>query len=573
MNKGIRRIWTLAALVWILGGGVKLKAQPLRASETQKIRLEQVQLFRTGAVLRYGVSGKLVAGSQRWVLGGWAKAFDATTLRIKSSTGLRMIDYRWEKLPAPEAWSDSLEAVQKVMAENQRSLGEKQVDMVALQAEEQYIMVLLGRTAVQGKGQSVATSPTLSETGTVQEWLKGSDQFRQRIAQVGRAKLQCQRGLDSLTRRSGDLESKVLYWRNQIQSSENGLVLQLEAISSVEGKNGQVVLEVFCPQAGWNPAYEMDVDVNQSKVALRLGAKSFQHSGQDWEGIPVEFLTYTPSIGLELPVWNPWYLDYYRPVVQSFDRVETIALQSKGRSQPSRAASEASDPATSMTWNELEASGLPIVERRIQGSAFVYKPNTTFRLASGGESWQPLDARTVEVELWRYTSPRQQPRVYLMGILRDSSLMDWLDGPCLISVDGNRVGEQQIRWAHAADSVALSLGIDELIQVQYQPAAIFKNQRSRWDQWVVRHFGYRVDLRNSRPQAVRVRVEDQYPVSLQKDLEVLDLTAEGAQFSVSPDTDIPGLVRWDLNMETQAQRRLEWSFRVKHLRNKPVVGL
>ncbi len=63
MNKGIRRIWTLAALVWILGGGVKLKAQPLRASETQKIRLEQVQLFRTGAVLRYGVSGKLVAGS------------------------------------------------------------------------------------------------------------------------------------------------------------------------------------------------------------------------------------------------------------------------------------------------------------------------------------------------------------------------------------------------------------------------------------------------------------------------------------------------------------------------------
>jgi len=573
MTKTLLRIGTLAGLLGLLGGGTQLKAQPLRAAETKKIRLDQVQLFRSGAVLRYAVSDKLVNGSQRWVLGGWAKVFDAATLRVKSSTGLRMTDYRWEKLPAPDAWSDSLDAAQLAMDHNRRTLEEKQVDMVALQAEEQYMMVLLGRTAVQGKGQSGMTSSTLSETGSAQEWLKGSDHFRQRIAQVGRAKLQCQRGLDSLTRRSGDLESKVIYWRTQIQSSEQGLVLQLEAIPSMDGKTGQVALEVFCPQAGWNPSYEMDVDVNQSKVALRLGAKSFQQSGQDWEGIPVEFLTNTPSMGLELPVLTPWYLDYYRPLVQTFDRIETVATESKRLSQPSRAASDASEPSISMTWNELEASGLPMVERRIQGSAFAYKSTSTFRLVSGGESWQPLDARTVEVELWRYTAPRQQPRVYLMGILRDSSLMDWVDGPCMISVDGNRVGEQQIRWAHAADSVALSLGTDELIQVQYRPAAIFKNQRSRWDQWVVRHYGYSLDLRNSRPQAVRIRVEDQYPVSLQKDLEVLDLTAEGASFPAAPETPVPGLVRWEFNLEPQAQRILEWGFRVKHLRNKPVVGL
>jgi hypothetical protein len=117
------------------------------------------------------------------------------------------------------------------------------------------------------------------------------------------------------------------------------------------------------------------------------------------------------------------------------------------------------------------------------------------------------------------------------------------------------------------------LGTDDLIQVQYRPAAIFKNQRFRLDQWVVRHYGYRVDLRNSRPQSVRIRVEDQYPVSLQNDLEVLDLTAEGARFPAVPETSIPGLVRWELNLEPQSQRSLEWGFRVKHLRNRPVIGL
>ena len=573
MTNALQRLGILVAILGTWSLLIPLRAQPLRAAETKILRLEQVQLFRSGAVLRYSASGKVVNGSQRWVLGGWAKFFDAATLRVKSSSGLRMTDYRWEKLPASEAWMDSLNAAERAMADNRRVLEEKQVDMSALQAEEQYMMVLLGRTAVQGKGPAGTVSLNVAETGSAQEWLKGSEQFRQRMAQVGRAKLQCQRGLDSLTRRSGDLESKVIYWRDKIQASEQGLVLQLEAIPAVDGKTGQVALEVFCPQAGWNPSYEMDVDVNQSKVALRLGAQSYQQSGQDWEGIPVEFLTHTPSMGLELPVLNPWYLDYYRPMVKSFDRIETISSESRNRSQPSRAMSDAAEPATAMTWSELEASGVPIVERKIQGSAFVYKPTSTLRLVSGGESWQPLDARTVEVELLRYAAPRQQPRVYLMGILRDSSLMDWVDGPCLISVDGNRVGEQQIRWAHAADSVALSLGSDELIQVQYRPAAIFKNQRSRWDQWVVRHYGYRVDLRNSRPQTVRIRLEDQYPVSLQKDLEVLDLTAEGAQFPTAPETAIPGLVRWELNLEPQAQRALEWGFRVKHLRNKPVVGL
>lgn len=574
MKLKCRRGATLGILIVALMFCSSLEAQPLRPEETTSIRLEQVQLFRSGAVLRYAVKGQLVAGSQRWVLGGWAKDFDPSSLRVKSSAGLRMTDYRWENLPAPLAWQDSLEAAEKATGLNRRALEDKQVDMSSLQAEEQYIMVLLGRPFPQGKGQSVSPASVNSDAGTSQEWLKGAENFRQRMAQVGRAKVQCQRVLDSLTRCAGELESRVLRWRNQIQTPVQGLVLQLEAQASLSGTTGQVGLEVFCRQAGWNPSYEMDVDVNQSRVALRLGARSFQTSGQDWLGVPVEFLTHTPSVGLELPVWTPWYLDYYRSNVVTMEITGTAdVVRGFNRSQPAQAALGEFNQDKAMSWNELETSGLPLAERRIQGSAYAYQPAQPLNLASGAETWQPLDARTVDVDLWRYTAPRQQPRVYLMGVLRDSSLMDWVDGPCIISVDGNRVGEQQIRWAHAADSVALSLGTDELVQVQYQPAAVFKNKRFRLDQWVFRQYGYAIRLRNSRPGPIRIRIEDQYPVSLQKDLEVVDLTAEGALFPQVSEGSVPGLVRWELNLDSQAQRSLEWGFRVKHHRNKPVVGL
>ncbi|MFM7379828.1 MAG: DUF4140 domain-containing protein [Bacteroidota bacterium] len=166
MTNTFLRLGTLAAILGTWSPMIPLRAQPLRAAETKTLRLEQVQLFRSGAVLRYAASGKVVNGSQRWVLGGWAKVFDAATLRVKSSSGLRMTDYRWEKLPATEAWMDSLNAAERAMADNRRVLEEKQVDMSALQAEEQYMMVLLGRTAVQGKGPAGTVSPNFAETGS-----------------------------------------------------------------------------------------------------------------------------------------------------------------------------------------------------------------------------------------------------------------------------------------------------------------------------------------------------------------------------------------------------------------------
>ncbi|MFM7700100.1 MAG: hypothetical protein ACKO7V_04835, partial [Bacteroidota bacterium] len=87
MTNTFLRLGTLAAILGTWSPMIPLRAQPLRAAETKNLRLEQVQLFRSGAVLRYAASGKVVNGSQRWVLGGWAKVFDAATLRVKSSSG------------------------------------------------------------------------------------------------------------------------------------------------------------------------------------------------------------------------------------------------------------------------------------------------------------------------------------------------------------------------------------------------------------------------------------------------------------------------------------------------------
>jgi hypothetical protein len=127
-------LWVAGVLLFLLLllTSPNLWAQPLRAAETKTIRLEHVQLFRSGAVLRYGVSGKIEGGMQRWVLGGWATALDASTLRIKSSPGLRMTDYRWETLPVPESWNDSLRHAENALGLNRRLLEDQQVEMVSL---------------------------------------------------------------------------------------------------------------------------------------------------------------------------------------------------------------------------------------------------------------------------------------------------------------------------------------------------------------------------------------------------------------------------------------------------------
>jgi hypothetical protein len=58
-------LWVAGVLLFFLLvlTSPNLWAQPLRAAETKTIRLEHVQLFRSGAVLRYGVSGKIEGGN------------------------------------------------------------------------------------------------------------------------------------------------------------------------------------------------------------------------------------------------------------------------------------------------------------------------------------------------------------------------------------------------------------------------------------------------------------------------------------------------------------------------------
>jgi uncharacterized protein (TIGR02231 family) len=549
-------------------GGVQ---DSIKTSEVRGVQLDQVQLFREGVSLRYRLNLTKPAPQQRLVLGGLAASVDPGSLRIRTSPGLGVSEYKWVTLPVALVCPDSLKAIAASVQALRRILEDKQVDLHATQVEERYLMALIGTFPTQVASQE--TAQTQPEAGAVQEWIKASEPFGNRLLLLGRRKLNQQRILDSLGQVLASLEQKQQDWQNRCIPKEQGLMLQVEASAAAQSKDGHLALELFSTQAGWTPEYQMDVQVDRQEMALSMGARMHQETGQDWSGVQVSFMTHTPRPGLEIPSWSPWHLDFYRPGYRSGiqEVMQLESLASTASRSKSRVESEAPEE-SGLDWNSLQGIGGQ-GSRSLTGSAYVYQAPKPVSLASGSQQWLPLDHQTVKVDLMRYAAPRLSPVVYLMGVLRDSTLLDWVDGTCRISVEGNRVGEQNLQWGRAADSLVLSLGTDEAVQVQYRPAGIYKDKRFRLDHWVFRHYGYRVDIRNGRSVPVRLRLEDQFPISLTKEIEVVDLIPGGGRILDAGTPNAGGVIRWDLNLQPGIPTGIEWGFRVKHPRNKPIQGL
>ena len=63
--------------------------------------------------------------------------------------------------------------------------------------------------------------------------------------------------------------------------------------------------------AGWYPSYDIRVDDIKNPVAIVYKANVFQNSGVEWKDVKLSFSNATPWVAGDIPVLNPWFVDFY----------------------------------------------------------------------------------------------------------------------------------------------------------------------------------------------------------------------------------------------------------------------
>lgn len=207
--------------------------------------------------------------------------------------------------------------------------------------------------------------------------------------------------------------------------------------------------------------------------------------------------------------------------------------------------------------NGKKAIPLDIDEREAPTSVS-FEIKTPYTVPSDGKSYGvEIKEEAVPAKYEHAAVPKISPDVFLTAKLVDWERLNLLPGEVSLFLEGTFVGKTRLDPRNTADTLALSLGRDALVQVKRTKL----REQSR-DQFLggnrVESVAYEISVRNTRQQPIALVLEDQFPLSRFKEVSIQD--REAADAAVDETT---GILTWRLRVEPARERKVGFRYAVK----------
>lgn len=164
-----------------------------------------------------------------------------------------------------------------------------------------------------------------------------------------------------------------------------------------------------------------------------------------------------------------------------------------------------------------------------------------------------------------YTAPKIDAAAYLTAKIINWQDLNLIPGETNLFFEGTYLGKSYLDLASGSDTLSLSLGIDKGISVKRTLMKEFSAKKflgsNRTD---TRHF--EIVVRNNKNVPVNVIVEDQFPISTAKEIEVDDQKYPDGKFN-----DDTKVVTWTNTIEPKQQKKMELKYSVKYPKEKKLL--
>jgi uncharacterized protein (TIGR02231 family) len=163
------------------------------------------------------------------------------------------------------------------------------------------------------------------------------------------------------------------------------------------------------------------------------------------------------------------------------------------------------------------------------------------------------------------TAPKIDPSAFLTAKIINWQDYDLQSGEASLYFEGAFLGKTYIDLASVADTLSLSLGKDYGIKVSRKLIKEFSAKRfigsNRTD---VRQF--EISLRNTKRDPVNITINDQFPISINKEITIDDQKASEAQLDKNS-----GITTWIITLQPGQEKKLALSYTVKYPKDRKVV--
>jgi len=164
-------------------------------------------------------------------------------------------------------------------------------------------------------------------------------------------------------------------------------------------------------------------------------------------------------------------------------------------------------------------------------------------------------------------APKLNTDAFLMGHIPNWENLNLLDAEGTVYFDGAYVGVCTIQNTTVNDTMHISLGKDERIAVKRIKINEVNGTRLLGSTKEKKCM-YDITVKNTKKEAVTVTIEEQLPISQEKEITVTALELSGGELN----TDT-GLVTWKISLQPGESVTKKFNFSVKYPKDKTINGL
>jgi uncharacterized protein (TIGR02231 family) len=368
----------------------------------------------------------------------------------------------------------------------------------------------------------------------------------------------------------------------QQKSKQPGGVIDVKFYAP-SATTAEVGIDYVTPNAGWVPTYDVMADKTNGPIDLFYKANLHQNSGLNWNNVPLTLSTANPNEGAQAPVLMPWYLSFYSPraMVASYkkplvDRDRPDAQQSNEDVYQAVRGADISMDGARTSGTTYIVDGVQVQNASVDNYVSVNNDgiSTSFDIdipytipADGQEHVVSVKKYELPATYRYYAVPKLDKDAFLQAEVTGWDGLNLLPGKSNIFYEGTYVGQGYLDARNIKDTLSISLGRDKKIVIKKEQDSKLRSVHTIGSN-VREQSAYNISVRNTRKEPVTLIIEDQLPVSTDKDILVEDIDNGGASVE-----DKTGKLTWSLTLNGNEQKQLSFGYTLKYPKGRTLEGM
>ena len=496
--------------------------------------IDHVTVFTSGAELAQKVSLPLQAGDNTVVIEGLSPYINEQSLQIALGGGVIVQQYAFS--------TDYLSADKRRMNTAALEDSLKQAQDALQDAERRIATITETQKLLQAGVNSTLTANTGVTTALID---KNLQYFRTNSLELAKQ-------LDATKAEKTALDQRIKALQQQIR--ENGGLKVSKAgivtlqVNSPKKQTITAALKYFTPRASWYATYDLNIASLQSPIDLLMKAHVSQTTGIDWQQAKLTLSTGHPSRTNEAPTLTTWWLQ------QQISRGRTV-YAAKNMVMAAAVMDEAvaeEDLAVSTLGNYVETSE--------QALSVEYAISLPYTIAGNGKEQMIalLEKQITDVTYAYYAAPRLDESAYLVAYINNWQALSLPDGQANITYNGTYYGESRLATNTDEARIRLTLGDDPQVKIKRELTA--QNSKQSGNNKQV-SYTYTTTVRNDKKEQITLTINDQYPVSTAKEIQV---SVSDKNTPATTENKQTGILSYQLTLAPGETRTIELTYIVKY---------